>query len=161
MVMVAAAALVTVTACGGASPSSAGSASGGAADQALAYSQCMRAHGVPDFPDPNASGNFQVAPGSPNDPLNTPQEQVANDDCQRLLSGGGTSTGGENQQAVSQDLKLAECMRTHGAANFPDPTVHGNSVYFQGNFDYDSPLWQKAEQACKSLAPAGFFSSTS
>jgi len=123
----------------------------------LAYSQCMRAHGVPDFPDPDAAGNIQVHPGSPNDPMNGPQEQVANDDCQYLLPGGGTSGAGVNEQTVSQDLKLAQCMRAHGAANFPDPTVSGNSVSFQGNFDYGSPQWQKAERACESLAPAGFF----
>jgi hypothetical protein len=26
----------------------------------LEYAQCMRAHGVPDFPDPSASGGFTV-----------------------------------------------------------------------------------------------------
>jgi len=148
--------LATATACGGSASSSSGSALGGSANQMLAYSQCMRAHGVPDFPDPDASGNIQVRPGSPNDPMNGPQEQVANDDCQHLLPGGGTSGTGANQQEVSQDLKLAQCMRAHGATNFPDPTVSGNSVSFQGTFYYRSPQWQRAEQSCKSLAPAGF-----
>jgi len=31
----------------------------------LALAQCMRAHGVPNFPDPNASGNIQFPVGDP------------------------------------------------------------------------------------------------
>jgi hypothetical protein len=171
-VAAAVAVLATATACGGSASSSSagsgsgsgsGSASGGSADgQMLAYSQCMRAHGVPDFPDPNASGNMQVAPGSPNDPMNGPQEQVANTECRHLEPGGGAAgTGGVNQQVVSQYLKLSQCMRAHGATTFPDPTVSGNNIYFKGTFDYNSPQWQQAERACNSLAPAGFFSSRS
>jgi hypothetical protein len=159
-VVTAVAVLATATACSG-STASPGPASGGATGQMLAYSQCMREHGVPDFPDPDASGNIQVTPGSPNDPMNGPQEQVANNDCKHLLPGGGSSTGGGNQQAISQDLKLAQCMRGHGATSFPDPAISGNSVNFQGNFDFSSPQWQRAERACRSLAPAGFFPSTS
>jgi hypothetical protein len=159
-VAAAVAVLATATACSGSTASS-GSAPGGATGEMLAYSQCMRAHGVPDFPTPDASGNLQVTPGNPDDPLNSPQEQVANNDCKHLLPGGGASTGGGNQQAISRDLQLAQCMRAHGAANFPDPTVSGNGVNFRGNFDFSSPQWQQAERACKSLAPAGFFPSTS
>jgi len=29
---------------------------------ALAYANCMRSHGVPDFPDPNSQGEFQLRP---------------------------------------------------------------------------------------------------
>ena len=29
---------------------------------ALAYANCMRSHGVPDFPDPNGQGEFQLRP---------------------------------------------------------------------------------------------------
>jgi hypothetical protein len=159
-VVATAAVLAAATACSGSAASS-GSVSTGATGQMLAYSQCMRAHGVPDFPDPDASGNIQVAPGSPNDPLNSPQEQVADNDCKHLLPGGGSSTEGVNQQTLSRDLKLAQCMRAHGATNFPDPTVSGNGVSFRGNFDFSSPQWQQAERACKSLAPAGFFPATS
>jgi hypothetical protein len=161
-VTAAGAVLATVTACsGGASP--AGSASGASTgyEQMLAYSECMRAHGVPDFPDPNASGNIHVGPGSPNDPMNGPQEQTANNTCRHLEPGGGASNTGVDQQLVSQDLKLAQCVRAHGVPDFPDPTVAGGSVTFQGTFDTGSPQFQNAERACKSLIPAGMFPSAS
>jgi hypothetical protein len=159
-VAAAVAVLATATACSGSAASS-GSAPGGATGQMLAYSQCMREHGVPDFPDPDASGNIQVTPGSPDDPMNSSQEKTANAACRHLLPATGASSTGANQQEAGQLLKLAQCMHAHGATNFPDPTVSGNGVSFRGNFDFSSPQWQQAERSCKSLAPAGFFPSTS
>src|SRR5260370_34299274 len=52
---------VLVTACGGGSSPGA-SATGGStrAQAALAYARCMRSHGVPDFPDPDSNGNFNL-----------------------------------------------------------------------------------------------------
>jgi hypothetical protein len=160
--MAAGAVLATVTACSGGA-SSAASASGGSTgyEQMLAYSECMRAHGVPDFPDPNAAGNIHVAPGSRNDPMNGPQEPKANSTCRHLEPGGGVASTGVDEQLVSQDLKLAQCMRAHGVPNFPDPTVSGGNVTFQGAFDTGSPQFQNAERGCKSLVPAGMFPSSS
>jgi len=94
---VAAAVAVLTTACGvvhvhfGSSggPVSTGSATYRAE---LAYAQCMRAHGLPSFPNPHPhtydgpSAHVNVNPNSP--------AARANDACQHLLSGGGTGTGG-------------------------------------------------------------------
>jgi hypothetical protein len=75
--------------------------------------------------------------------------------------------------SFSQALKLAQCMRAHGAAGFPEPeevTVKpGNSdhlkpgtyAHFTGTFQYGTPQWDQAQNACKSLAPAWFFPATS
>ena len=54
----------------------------------LKYSQCMRSHGVPDFPDLGQSDQ-SPAPGN-NAPLNpnSPQFQAASAVCQRLLPAG-------------------------------------------------------------------------
>ena len=59
--IIAAAGLALLTAACGGSPSSTGSGgssnAGGAANQReVAYSHCMRSHGVPNFPDPSGSG---------------------------------------------------------------------------------------------------------
>jgi hypothetical protein len=85
---VAAAVAVLTTACGvhvhfGSSggPASAGSVS---YRQALAYAQCMQAHGLPNFPDPNPSRSFSVS-GHPNG--NNPVGR-AYDACKDLLSRG-------------------------------------------------------------------------
>ena len=61
----AAAALLTV-ACGGGSPSTAGSSGTGQGRlaQALAFAQCMRSHGAPDYPDPDSSEVFMVNPSN-------------------------------------------------------------------------------------------------
>ena len=57
----------------------------------LAYAQCMRAHGLPSFPNPHPhpSGGLSVHVNvNPNSPAGR-----ANDACQHLLSGGGTGMG--------------------------------------------------------------------
>ena len=55
---VVAALAVLATACGGGTSSATSSAS--ANSQKLALAQCMRSHGVPDFPDPAASGGYTL-----------------------------------------------------------------------------------------------------
>jgi hypothetical protein len=51
----------------------------------LAFSKCMRAHGIKDFPDPSGGGlRIQVHPGSDLDPSN-PQFQRAQTACQGHL----------------------------------------------------------------------------
>jgi hypothetical protein len=70
--------------------------------QMLAFSKCMRDHGIKDFPDPSNGGlQIQVHPGSDLDPSN-PQFQAAQKACQGNLpfkqgpagAGPGTATGG-------------------------------------------------------------------
>jgi hypothetical protein len=169
-----AAVAVLATACGGGAPSPDGSVSGGPAryQQALAYSDCMRSHGVPNFPDPDAAGNIiqHVAAGQPSG--DTPQEQRADNTCHHLLPGGGTSNTGTQRRTVTRLLQLATCMRTHGEPDFPDPTVStapagADTVSLPGNItlglgsagiDIHSPQFQAAEHACRSLTPAGLFS---
>ena len=79
--------------------SSGGSASTGPATYRaeLAYAQCMRAHGLPGFPDPNPSGgpgiNVRMNPNGP-----APRANAA---CKHLLSGGGTGTGGATAPATA------------------------------------------------------------
>jgi hypothetical protein len=67
--------------------------------QALKYSRCIRAHGISDFPDPNAQGGIALSPklGGGLDPHN-PRFQAANKACQHYQPGKGgsvsTSTSG-------------------------------------------------------------------
>jgi hypothetical protein len=55
----------------------------------LKYAQCMRAHGVPKFPDPKPGGVF--VPGTKGgvdpDTLDTPAFQAAQNACQKLAPG--------------------------------------------------------------------------
>jgi hypothetical protein len=150
-----------------ASTSSAGSggasSSGGAPDsQAVAYSACMRTHGVPDFPDPRVStsgGEVKVAIGVTPAITGNPHFESAQQACSKLLPGGGSGPSSNSQispQEQSQYLKAAACIRTHGIPNFPDPTFSGGGVHVsQKGIDLHSPQARAAEEACQSLIPGG------
>jgi hypothetical protein len=93
------------------SPSSGGSA--------LAFAQCMREHGITDFPDPDSHGGQEIKmrPGSDLDPHN-PVFRSAQRACQSLMP---TPSREERQQALAQALRFSQCMRAHGISGFPDP----------------------------------------
>jgi hypothetical protein len=144
---------VLVAACGGGS-----SAAGGSSpyQQAVAYAQCMRSHGVPGFPDPDSKGNFIIQGpklgGSPG------AFQLADRACRQLLPGGGQMTAAQQQQALRQALKFSACMRAHGLPTFPDPTAEkgGISLSLGGSgLSPHSPRFRAAQQACRSLMPGG------
>lgn len=107
----------------------------------LAYAQCMRKHGVPTFPDPNAQGSF--LPGPP-----TPQIKSANATCQHLEPNGGVQTAAEQKEALQIGLKAAACMRAHGVPDFPDPNAQGD-LRVRGN--PNSPQFERAMKACQTL----------
>lgn len=136
------------------SPSSAGT-SGSKRGSALAYSRCMRAHGIADYPDPNANGEIQIniGPGSDMDP-NNPRFKAAETACKPLLPQQGQPPKGLR----AANLKYAKCMRAHGIKDFPDPKPDGTLQVQStpgGDLDPNNPLYKKANDACKSLAPGG------
>jgi hypothetical protein len=49
----------------------------------LRYARCMREHGVPDFPDPDAAGNFKASPSMQREGK-SPRLQRANQACREL-----------------------------------------------------------------------------
>jgi hypothetical protein len=138
-------------ACGGSSSSS---AAGGSAQyqKALAYSQCMRSHGVPNFPDPDSQGQFpQIQIGR--NGVSQQAVQSAQNACRHLLPNGGTGTAQQQQAKLTQALDFARCMRAHGVPNFPDPTTaNGGMGFNMAGVDTHSPQYQSAQQACRSSA---------
>lgn len=66
------------------------------------------------------------------------------------------AAGGSSPSPTASSNKLerfAQCMRSHGATNFPDPTAQGT---FQLSTSLTaSPQFKAADDACKSLAPPG------
>jgi hypothetical protein len=149
---------LALAACGG---SSGGPASGGggtsspAADstQAARYAQCMRAHGVPDFPDPvDGHLSLTVRKGTDLDPAD-PAFKSAQRACRKLAPAGLGSGGAQSTGQQSQLLKFVRCMRSHGVKDFPDPSS-GGAVVMQG-IDPQSPQFQSAMQSCRKLLPAG------
>jgi hypothetical protein len=51
-------------------------------------------------------------------------------------------------------LDYAACMRSHGVPDFPDPNSQGTFT-FTGRLNASSPQYQKANDTCKDLLPAG------
>lgn len=158
--VMAAAALLTA-ACSG-SPSSTGSGSslsagGSANSQALAYSRCVRSHGVPDFPDPDSNGQIpKEAVVRALRGVSESRATAATNACANLNpSGQGSPTLTAQEQ---QDyLRAADCMRSHGIANFPDPVFSSGSVHFPitSSIDTNSTRFTQAKQTCEQLIPAG------
>jgi hypothetical protein len=147
------------------SSSSAGGSHSGSASpgsEAVAYSACIRAHGVPNFPDPQVSvhGNEvrvaqRVTPGI----TGNPRFNSAQHACRKLLPNGGP--GGESSHPISAQeqaeyLKAAACIRSHGIPNFPDPTFEGGGVHVSHKgLNLNTPQAHAAEEACQSLIPGG------
>jgi hypothetical protein len=141
------------------SPASGGggtaSTSESAADRAnIAFAECMRTHGVPDFPDPIPGANFQVSGEPVGAAANTPSGK-AYLACQHLLpSGSIASNGSVSTQELSEAVALAQCLRAHGEPTFPDPTIVNGGISFDFT-DVGSAQFQAAVSACRSSIPAG------
>ncbi len=129
---------------------------------ALEYSQCMRSHGVADFPDPNSSGDISISagPGSDLNP-NNPTFEAAQQACQKYTPGA-NMTPAQKAQAQANLLKYAQCMRAHGIADFPDPTTGPDGapgIRIQSgpgsDLDPNNATFQAAQQKCQKEMPGG------
>jgi len=170
---VVAAVAVLATACGSSAPSPASSTLGGSVTvaQELALTQCMRGHGVPDFPDPSASGGFTLTttPSGGAVDIDSSQVQAAYGACRHLLAGDGPSVAQLQQDAQQEQqaqdkalpglLRFSQCMRGHGLPTFPGPTANGLNLNGSG-INPGSPQFQSALKVCQSVLPAGMHIST-
>ena len=149
-----AATAVLAAACGG-SGSAPATAAQTAYQKTLAYSQCMRAHGEPGFPDPQPNGNLLL--DGQKDHLNGALMNSAQKACQHLLPKNKPMTAAQQRQVTAQALKFVACMRSHGIAGMADPNVSANgiSVRIPNGLKPNSPVLQAAQQACRKLVPFG------
>ena len=122
--------------------------------KALAYAKCMRANGVPNFPDPQRKGGG-VEMSSPKE-LETADGKKAAAACRDSNPQNDTDDSGGSVNSA----KLADwtkCMRAK-LPNFPDPEVTGNTITLQlsgtgikgGSTDFEN-----AQKACESHFPGG------
>jgi hypothetical protein len=124
------------------------------ADALVAFSRCMRASGVPNFPDPQsfAGGNVKLTIHQYG--TSTPHFQSALSTCHHLLPsgpGGQAETDQQLRTRIADELSFARCMRSHGVSRFPDPNGNGQlsveMVQAQG-IDVHSPEVLRVVQAC-------------
>lgn len=141
--------MVALAGCGSSGKPSASAGSNGYTSF-LHFSQCMRTHGVPNFPDPSPSGGgIHIDIGSGLDPL-SPAFESAQQTCKHLLPGGGPPSVVPESQKLAL-LKNAECMRTHGVPNYPDPVFPrggGIEQLIAPDINPSSPAFQQAAKAC-------------
>ncbi len=86
-----------------------------------------------------------------------------------LISACGSSapaeSRGANNTAVNAQkaVKFAECMRSKGVSDFPDPGASGeftiDGIVNGSSLDPNTPAFKQAISACKDLEPAGFMGS--
>jgi hypothetical protein len=146
------------------SPESESSAS--AQQKMIAFSQCMRSHGVPEFPDPTA-GHLLIHSSDHNGHVTgvnpqSAQFQAASKACAKLAPKGGKPPSPAVQAKLQEKaLQFAQCMRTHGVPSFPDPEFSSSGVGIRiggrksgpSGIDPSSPQFQAAQKACQSLMP--------
>lgn len=155
-----------LAACGGSG--SVGTNSQGGYGIALKFSQCMRANGVPNFPDPSTGGAIQIGgPGSNMDPR-SPSFQAAQKACAKYAPFKGGPPHMTEAQRVAA-FRFARCIRSHGYPDFPDPSVstprqgsgpvavlalRGMVFAFNSTFDPGSPAFRQAAAHCGLHVPA-------
>jgi hypothetical protein len=90
-------------------------------EKAVKFAECMRANGVPHFPDPDPKGdvNFGVD-------VSGEVWLKAVDACKALKPPGALSSK-RTPKEQSASLRFAQCVRDHGVKDFPDP-VNGEPL---------------------------------
>ena len=121
--------------CGSSSPPATASTSGSAPsssttgtdktltarDKAVKFAECIRAHGVSDFPDPDAKNDFQYGVSV------IPAEWKQSTTACKSLQPPGTLSSKRTPKQQSATLRFAQCVRDNGVKDFPDP-VNGEPV---------------------------------
>jgi hypothetical protein len=151
--------VVFMAACG-----SSGSQRQTSPDPLLARSECMRAHGVKNFPDPvgvNGSEGFPntiARPGSSSVSIegiafSGPASVAAEKAC---AAGGAADHGPRLTEARKEAfIAQARCIREHGVPNFPDstfgPAGWGIRADLAPGENPASPAMRAAEKACANI----------
>jgi hypothetical protein len=150
--------------------SSASSESGGSPQESraslqqamIAFAKCMRASGVPNFPDPDSGGGFPRRVGIN---LGSPLSKAAWAKCHKLLPEGPGSGPPPSPQTLARFLKIAQCMRKNGVPDFPDPRtsapskpfgpgiaelsdIEGVILLFPSTINQQSPAFTRAAAVC-------------
>ncbi|HEV7938468.1 MAG TPA: hypothetical protein VGP18_10655 [Solirubrobacteraceae bacterium] len=149
------------------SNASAGASAGSPEAAALAFAACMRANGLPNFPDPKTGGDFLFHTGSGADP-SSPAFKTAQTKCKKFLPQGPDSGAPPSAKTLAHYLTVAQCMRRRGVPEFPDPRttapsnpraalgseggvisdIEGVIFIFPGRIDQQSPAFTLTAAEC-------------
>jgi hypothetical protein len=170
-------AVIALAACGSSATSSSGSLSAGSGGSGasagnyqarLNFAKCMRSHGV-NVPDPSANGGPAAGAGGGGagggggfqSLRDNPNFQSASQACAKYRSkafGFANITPAERAQFGQEEVKFAECMRSH-SVNIADPSNSGTGGGFGAIFreitpaERQSPAFQTAFKDCSASLP--------
>ena len=123
---------------------------------AVAFSRCIRSHGVPNFPDPDSNGSLPA--GAKQIARDNPRFQPAQAACHDLLPNSALPTGRPSQPELRKlegdALRFSRCMRAHGVPTWPDYTIRGGIPIFdlhQTSIDPNSTQIVASQASCQSL----------
>jgi hypothetical protein len=145
--------------CGGGSHGAGPNASPsqGRVQQMAVFAQCMRGHGEPGFylenpanvPSPSASDLSFMGYLVPGVNPQTTQFAAAMKACKHLMPGGGPDQ--MTRQQIAGQVKFAQCMRSHGFPDYPDPDIqNGRPIEkpLPSDIDTTSPQFENAQSTC-------------
>ncbi|HWH45767.1 MAG TPA: hypothetical protein VNT32_13670 [Thermoleophilaceae bacterium] len=147
---------LALSACGGAADGTGGDGGESKRQRAAArFAECMREHGLPDFPDPGPEGAFPITPDSQRD---TPRAKLeaAQRKCGKHLAGVGPPSAkerGDEAELERRLLAFTRCMRERGI-DLPDPDGQeggGVAIPLPDDLDPDNPdpRYVRAERECR------------
>jgi hypothetical protein len=84
-------------------------------EQGVRFAECVRGHGVSDFPDPDAAGDFVYGVSV------SPEVWLAAVTACEDLQPPGTLSADRTPEQQSAALRFAQCIRDNGVTDFPDP----------------------------------------
>lgn len=118
---------------------------------AVRFADCMRSHGVSNFPDPTDPHAFKDAVSSGD--AQSPAFRSAHAACQHLLPGNGQPTPNPppSHAQIAAELAFARCVRSHGFPSFPDPTSDGqltHEMLANAGINLHQPAALQAGDAC-------------
>ncbi|MHB1836644.1 MAG: hypothetical protein ACYCXW_16975 [Solirubrobacteraceae bacterium] len=140
-----------VAACGSSSNTStvSPSAAGSKQQMLVSFAECMRSHGVSDFPDPGSAGfKSELAPNA----SHTPAFRSALTVCGHLLPSAPPEVHTPVQ--IAAFVAFARCIRGHGFPRFPDPTNSGHLTHqmlASAGINISQPAVVRAADACVSV----------
>lgn len=136
------------------------SAAGGPAAKGdpVAFSHCMRAHGVPRFPDPKSNGVIPKV-GLQQLGVSGSRFQAARSACGHLLPSSGESSPAGVQQVMDALSRFARCVRARGVSHWPDPLAESDPGQpgtpgfprEMPGVDQNAPQVESAMHACQHL----------
>ena len=146
---------------GGTGPGAGGQASGSASSSSVvAWIQCVRTHGIPDFPGPDSSGQIPKIVSGQQVGVSDSVLQAAQTACQGLWPYQ-DPTRAQERLDLADALTFAHCMRSAGVPGFPDPVTDPNSgraefviSISKDGFDPQSPQVLAKVRECEHGLPA-------